>query len=125
MFRDQRPPRHKGSFSLDFGRMGLRHEGKSLAWSSGGSSGLTDRKFRTTNLGSGLKVRRPRTIGQNLPIFDSFSSLFARVQILMEPSSLELAIKARVGLILGAKVEALGVALSFDLLERQIDQDGD
>src|SRR3954447_16493239 len=80
MFRDQRPPRHKGSFSLDFGRMGLRHEGKSLAWSSGGSSGLTDRKFRTTNLGSGLKVRRPRTIGQNLPIFDSFSSLFARVQ---------------------------------------------
>jgi len=43
----------------------------------------------------------------------------------MEPSSLELAIKARVGLILGAKVEALGVALSFDLLERQIDQDGD
>src|SRR3954453_14835096 len=84
MFRDQRPPRHKGSFSLDFGRMGLRHEGKSLAWSSGGSSGLTDRKFRTTNLGSGLKVRRPRTIGQNLPIFDSFSSLFARVQDLIK-----------------------------------------
>src|SRR3954454_4992459 len=80
MIRDQRPPRHKGSFSLDFGRMGLRHEGKSLAWSSGGSSGLTDRKFRTTDLGSGLQVRRPRTTVQNLPVFDSFFSLFARVQ---------------------------------------------
>src|SRR6059058_3943052 len=80
MFRDQRPPRHKGSFSLDFGRMGLRHEGKSLAWNSGGRSGLTDRKFRTTNLGSGLQVRRLRTTAQNMPIFDGFSSLFARVQ---------------------------------------------
>jgi hypothetical protein len=45
--------------------------------------------------------------------------------IVTEPSSLGLTIKEGVRLILGAKVEALGVALSIDLLERQPDQDDD
>ena len=62
--------------------MGLRHEGKPLALSSGGGSGSIGRMFRATTLGSRLRVRRPRSIGQNILIFDCFSSLFARVQFL-------------------------------------------
>src|SRR5262249_2887293 len=46
-------------------------------------------------------------------------------QVLREPISLEIAVRQGVGLILGARVEALGVALRFDLLERQGDRDGD
>ena len=61
--------------------MGLRHEGKPLALSSGGGSGSIGRLFRATTLGSRLRVRRPRSIGQNIPIFDRFSSPFARVQV--------------------------------------------
>ena len=38
-----RQSRHKGSHSLNFGRMGLRQEGKPLALSSGGFSGLIGR----------------------------------------------------------------------------------
>src|SRR3954454_580144 len=49
----------------------------------------------------------------------------AESDIVTEPSSLGLTIKEGVRLILGAKVEALGVALSIDLLERQPDQDDD
>ena len=74
---------YKGSHSLDFGRMGLRHEGKPLALSSGGGSGSIGRLFRTTTLGSRLRVRRPRSMGQNILIVDCFSSLFARVQDLI------------------------------------------
>src|SRR4051812_23224297 len=66
--------------------MGLRHEGKSLAWNSGGGPGSLDRMFRTTTLGSGLQVRRPRSTGQNLPIFNCFYSLLASVQFLTIPS---------------------------------------
>jgi predicted RecB family nuclease len=46
-------------------------------------------------------------------------------QVLREPPSLVLAIKAGDTHILGARVEALGVALSFDLLERHVDRDDD
>ena len=60
--------------------MGLRHEGKPLALSSGGGSGSIGRLFRATTLGARLRVRRPRSIGQNILIVDCFSSLFARVQ---------------------------------------------
>ena len=42
-----------------------------------------------------------------------------------EPASLRLAIGEGVGLILGASVEAFGVLLRFDLLERHIDRDDD
>jgi predicted RecB family nuclease len=42
-------------------------------------------------------------------------------QLAREPASWRLAMKAGVMLILGARVEALGVAIRFDLLERQID----
>ena len=62
--------------------MGLRHEGKPLALSSGGGSGSIGRLFRATTLGSRLRVRRQRSIGQNILIVDCFSSLFARVQFL-------------------------------------------
>jgi predicted RecB family nuclease len=46
-------------------------------------------------------------------------------QVLREPPSLVLAIKAGDTHILGARVEALGVVLSFDLLERHVDRDDD
>jgi predicted RecB family nuclease len=46
-------------------------------------------------------------------------------QVSREPTSLRLATKAGVTLILGARVEALGVALNFELLERQVDRDDD
>ena len=46
-------------------------------------------------------------------------------QVTREPASLRLAIKEGVTLILGARVEASGVALRFDLLERQVDRDDD
>ena len=42
-----------------------------------------------------------------------------------EPPSLRLAVKAGVMLILGATVEAQGVTLRFDVLERVVDRDGD
>jgi predicted RecB family nuclease len=45
--------------------------------------------------------------------------------IAREPSSLGLAVGEGVGLILGASVEAFGVLLRFDLLERHIDRDDD
>ena len=46
-------------------------------------------------------------------------------QVIREPASLRLAIKTDVTLILGARVEALGVAIRFDLLERHVDRDDD
>src|SRR5258708_7879980 len=46
-------------------------------------------------------------------------------QVLREPPSLVLALKAGDTHILGARVEALGVVLSFDLLERHVDRDDD
>ena len=51
---------------------------------SGGGSGSIGRLFRATTLGSRLRVRRPRSIGQNILIVDCFSSLFARVQRVMK-----------------------------------------
>ena len=47
---------------------------------SDGCSGLIGQLFRATTLGSRLRVRRSRIIGQNIPIYDCFSSLFASVQ---------------------------------------------
>ena len=47
----------------------------------------------------------------------------AESQVLREPSSLKPAVKQGFNLILGASVETIGVALTFDLLERQIDRD--
>ncbi len=49
----------------------------------------------------------------------------AESQVLSEPPSLGLAVEQGVTLILGATVEALGVTLRFDLLERHDDRDGD
>src|SRR5271165_634847 len=46
-------------------------------------------------------------------------------QVTREPSSLRLAVKEGVKLIVGATVEALGVALRFDVLERLVDRDDD
>ena len=46
-------------------------------------------------------------------------------RVLREPPSLLLAAKEGVGMILGAEVVALGMALRFDLLERHDDRDGD
>ena len=46
-------------------------------------------------------------------------------QVSREPSSLRLAVKEGARLILGARVEALGVALRFDVLERLVDRDDD
>ena len=46
-------------------------------------------------------------------------------QVLREPTSLELAVREGVGLILGARVESPGVAVRFDLLEWQDVRDGD
>jgi predicted RecB family nuclease len=46
-------------------------------------------------------------------------------QVAREPTSLRLAVKSGVTLIFGAKVNASGVVLAFDLLERQIDRDDD
>ena len=57
-----------------------------LALSSDGCSGLIDRLFRATTLGSRLWVRRPRLIGQNIPIFESFFSFFANVQYAVKGS---------------------------------------
>jgi hypothetical protein len=45
--------------------------------------------------------------------------------VLREPPSLGLAIKEGVRLILGASVEAFGVVLRFDLLERLVDREDD
>ena len=83
-----RQSRHKGSHSLDFGRLDLRYEGKPLALNSDGCSGLIGQLFRATTLGSRLRVRRPRLTGQNVPIFNCFSSLFARVQALTNADGL-------------------------------------
>ena len=49
----------------------------------------------------------------------------AESQVSREPASLRLAVKEGVKLIVGATVEALGVALSFDLLELLVDRDDD
>ena len=49
----------------------------------------------------------------------------AESQVTREPSSLRLAVKEGVKLIVGATVEALGVALRFDLLELLVDRDDD
>jgi predicted RecB family nuclease len=46
-------------------------------------------------------------------------------QVAREPASLRLAVKSGVTLIFGAKVNASGVVLTFDLLERQVDRDED
>ena len=46
-------------------------------------------------------------------------------QVLREPSSLVLAVKEGVMLILGARVEVQGMALRFDVLERLVDRDDD
>ena len=46
-------------------------------------------------------------------------------QVLREPSSLVLAVKEGARLILGARVDAQGVALRFDLLELLVDRDDD
>ncbi len=46
-------------------------------------------------------------------------------QVSREPASLRLAVKEGARLILGARVEAQGVALRFDLLERLVDRDDD
>src|SRR5271165_2946941 len=46
-------------------------------------------------------------------------------QVTREPSSLRLAVKEGAKLIVGATVEALGVALRFDVLERLVDRDDD
>ena len=51
---------------------------------SDGCSGLIGQLFRATTLGSRLRVRRPRIIGQNIPIYDCFSSLFASVQVFIK-----------------------------------------
>ena len=47
-FRDIKQSRHKGSHSLDFGRLDLRYEGKPLALNSDGCSGLIGQLFRAT-----------------------------------------------------------------------------
>jgi len=44
-------------------------------------------------------------------------------QVTREPGSFRLAVKEGAGLILGARVEAQGVALRFDVLERLVDRD--
>src|SRR5208337_427204 len=46
-------------------------------------------------------------------------------QVTREPASLRLAVKEGVKLIVGATVEALGVALRFDLLQLLVDRDDD
>ena len=46
-------------------------------------------------------------------------------QVVRDPPSLQLAVKEGVKLIVGATVEALGVALRFDLLELFVDRDDD
>ena len=46
-------------------------------------------------------------------------------QISREPASLRLAVKEGARLILGARVETQGVALTFDVLERLVDRDDD
>ena len=51
--------------------------------------------------------------------------IHAESPVLREPPSLVLAIKAGDTHILGARAEALGVALRFDLLERHVDRDDD
>src|SRR5271157_1997890 len=49
----------------------------------------------------------------------------AESQVSREPPSLRCAVKEGVKLIVGATVEALGVALRFDVLERLVDRDDD
>jgi predicted RecB family nuclease len=54
---------------------------------------------------------------------DRLLRIRAESEVLREPPSLGSAVQDGIRLILGARVEALGVAHRFDLLERQVDRD--
>jgi hypothetical protein len=49
----------------------------------------------------------------------------AQSQVSREPSSLRLAVKEGARMILGARVEAQGIAFRFDVLERLVDRADD